>query len=129
MRRLLGLLLLAALLSSSCGIGTRGGEAGEIGTVQGRVLLGPTCPVQTEASPCPDEPLAGVTVQAVEGDVVVATAESDAQGRFSMDLVPRTYLVQAVPEDDPARTAKPIEVTVVAGETVEVDVPVDSGIR
>jgi hypothetical protein len=130
MRRLLPAVLLGLLLLASCGEAAPGSDADELGTVRGTVLLGPMCPVETEASPCPDEPLGGVTVQAVfEVDTVVATTESDGQGRFSFELAPGDYLVQAVLEDDPARSARPVDVAVVAGETAEIDVPVDSGIR
>jgi hypothetical protein len=129
MRRLLPLLLLTVVASASCAGSTTGSEQ-ELGTVRGTVLLGPMCPVEIAGSPCPDEPLAGVTVRAVfELDIVVATAESDVQGRFSFDLAPGAYVVLAVPEDVPARTSTPVDVTVVAGETTEVTVPVDSGIR
>ena len=129
MRRLLPLLLLIVAASAACGGSPVGSEA-QPGTVRGTVLLGPMCPVETEVTPCPDEPLAGVSVQAAfEEDGVVATTESDTQGRFFFDLAPGTYVVQAVLDDDPARTTRPVDVVVVAGETVEIDVPVDSGIR
>jgi hypothetical protein len=131
MRRLLPLLLLLLLLLlSSCGEAAPGSDGSGLGTIAGTVLLGPMCPVETEASPCPDEPLPGVTVQAVlQENMVVATTESDEQGHFSFDLAPGTYAVQAVPEDDPARTSRPVDVTVATDETVEIDVQVDSGIR
>jgi hypothetical protein len=128
MKRSIPVLALATLLLSSCGSGS--GADPEEGTVRGTVMLGPMCPVVSEASPCPDEPLADVTVQAVfEDDMVVATTTSDAQGGFSLDLVPGAYSIQAVPDDDPVRTSKPVEVDVVAGETVEIVVQLDTGIR
>lgn len=128
MRRFLPLLLLATVLASCGDDAPDAGPPGR-GRVTGTVLLSPTCPVETAESPCPGEPLAGVTVRATSGGDTVATTRSDEQGRFTLDLVPGTYAVQAVPEDDPARSAEPIEVTVEADETVEVTVPVDSGIR
>jgi len=129
MRRLLPLLLFPVLVSSSCGNEAPGSHTDERGNVRGTVLLGPTCPVETESSLCPDEPLAGVTVKVFDGDLVVATTESDAQGRFTFDLAPGTYVVRAEPDEDQAQTVKPIEVTVVPDRTVEIDLPVDSGIR
>jgi hypothetical protein len=68
-------------------------------------------------------------VKVFDGDLVVATTESDAQGRYTFDLAPGTYVLRAVPDDDQALTVKPIEVTVVPDRTVDIDVTVDSGIR
>jgi hypothetical protein len=98
--------------------------------VRGRVLLGPTCPVEIEGSPCPDEPVAGVEVRATRDGEPVAEATSDAQGRFELLLDPGTYTLEAVVgPDGPGMFAKPVDVTVTSGAFVDVVVPVDSGIR
>ena len=98
--------------------------------VRGTVLLGPTCPVETVESPCPDRPLADVEVQVLQGGDVVATVRSDGDGRFTVALEPGDYVLQAVVEQGgPGMSAKPVDVTVTSGAFVEVNVPVDSGIR
>ena len=129
MRRLLALPLLLLLLAS-CGETAPGSDGSGLGTIAGTVLLGPMCPVETEASPCPDQPLPGIEVKAVGsyGDVA-ATAVSDEQGRFSMKVAGGDYTLEVVLDDDAARSAGPVEVSVEPGAEVEVDVPVDSGIR
>jgi hypothetical protein len=129
MRRLLPLLL-PVLLLVSCGTSAPPSDSGALGTVSGSVLAGPTCPVQTDASPCPDVPLSGEVVQLVAGDTVVASATSDAQGAFTLQAEPGDYQLMWAPEGDVGiRFAKPVGVSVVAGETVTADLLVDTGIR
>jgi hypothetical protein len=130
MRRLLPLLLLLLLLLASCAEGESASGAADRGTVTGHVLAGPNCPVVTMASPCPDTPLPGEVVQLVSGDTVVASTTSDSEGGFSLTAEPGDYELTWAPEGDVGvRFAKPTQVTIVAGETVEADLLVDTGIR
>jgi hypothetical protein len=129
-KRSLPLVLAPLLLLAACAERAPSEGSSGLGTVEGRVLLGPTCPVETEGSPCPDEPLAGEVVQLVAGDVVVASAVSDPQGRFSFEVEPGRYRLMWAPDEDVGiRFAKPVVVTVVAGRTVSVDLLIDTGIR
>ena len=94
------------------------------------MLLGPMCPVETQASPCPDEPLPGIEVEAIASDgQVAATAVSNEAGHFSMSVAGGDYTLEVVLAEDPSRSARPVEVSVETGAKVEVDVHVDSGIR
>jgi len=95
--------------------------------IRGRVLAGPACPVETEASPCPDLPWEG-KVRA-EGEAGVFEARTDAEGAFVLPVPPGTYLVQAVVPGDGPPTAKPETVRVEPGSFVEVTLRVDTGIR
>jgi hypothetical protein len=99
--------------------------------VRGVVLLGPQCPVETVASPCPDVPLPGVTIRVLQdGKPLDVTASSDESGRFELRLPPGQYTLEAiVPADGPGMSAKPVDVTVPEGTFVDVVVPVDTGIR
>jgi hypothetical protein len=120
-----------ALLLASCGQeATRSDTYPELGTVSGRIVAGPMCPVETEASPCPDEPLPGEAVRLTAGGTVVASARSDADGAFTFEVEPGDYQLVWAPEGDVGiRFARPVPVTVVAGETVTTDLLVDTGIR
>jgi hypothetical protein len=127
MRRLAALRILFLVLVACTGTGQP--SSGE-GGIRGTVLLGPTCPVQTQERPCPDRPLADAEVQVVRGGDVVATVRSDDDGRFTVGLDPGHYVVQAVVEPGgPGMSAKPVDVTVTRGEFTDVSVPVDTGIR
>jgi hypothetical protein len=118
--------LVLALLLAACG----GGGGAEPGTgVEGIVSVGPQCPVETPDSPCPDLPFVG-DVQAIASDGTVTTVTTDAQGSFTMDLVPGSYTLVAVTEGDGGPpTPIPQDVVVEQGSYALVVLQVDSGIR
>jgi hypothetical protein len=122
-------LLLVFLLVTACASDDSDESASSSG-VRGQVLLGPTCPVEQEGSPCPDEPVGGVEVRALTDGEAIAQTTSGEDGRFELELPPGRYTLEAVVgPDGPGMFAKPVAVTVTAGAFVEVVVPVDSGIR
>jgi hypothetical protein len=127
MRRLRAISILLLFLVACAGRGpSSSGDSG----IRGTVLLGPTCPVETLESPCPDRPLADVEIRVLRGSDVVATVRSDGEGRFAVALDPGRYEVQAVVEEGgPGMSAKPVDVVVTNGVFNDVNVPVDSGIR
>jgi hypothetical protein len=128
-KRSLLLAVVALALLAACGEGPAGSD-GPLGTIRGSVLLAPTCPVETTESPCPGRPLGGVSVRVVDDEGEVhASAVSDDDGRFEMDVTPGTYLLTASIRQDPARSVQPTRVEVGAGELIHTDVLVDSGIR
>jgi hypothetical protein len=98
------------------------------GAIAGRVTVSPTCPVETEASPCPPAPWRG-TVRATAGDGSTYETESDATGGYRLALPPGDYVVVAVTDGTGPPTAIPAEVTVTAGPPRDLDLQVDSGIR
>jgi carboxypeptidase family protein len=128
MRILAGALLAVALTFTACG--SQDIADVPVGTIRGVVLLGPTCPVQSATSPCPDQPLeyARVLVRRADGSVAT-TLKSDGEGRFAAQIAPGEYTLVVDTEGDPARTSKPVAITVRRGRTTSVTVPVDSGIR
>jgi len=120
------------LLFLACGQAGSGSDGAELGRVEGTVFLGPQCPVETIESPCLDLPLADVQLQLTSGHEVVGTAVSDAEGRFTIEIEPGSYMLGAVLEAEPPASmlfAKPVSVTVVANETVEANLLVDTGVR
>jgi len=127
MRRMWAISILLLFLVACAGRApSSSGDSG----IRGTVLLGPTCPVETLESPCPDRPLADVEIRVLRGSDVVATVRSDGEGRFAVALDPGRYEVQAVVEEGgPGMSAKPVDVVVTNGVFNDVNVPVDSGIR
>ena len=129
-RVLLVIVPLSLALLAGCARGSDEGSDQRLGTIRGSVLLAPTCPVESTESPCPGRPLAGVPVRVVDADGNVrASAVSGDDGAFTIDVAPGSYLLTASIEEDPARSVKPVRVAVRAGEVVDMDVLVDSGIR
>jgi len=134
MRPETGLLVAAALLAG-CGPGqlpTPDDEPGDSG-VSGMVHLGPTCPVETEESPCPDQPAKDVAVtvheqlpgEAYGGGPVVARGTTDERGRFRIEVDPGSYVVTA----EAGMSCEFMDVQVEEDSWATVDVPCDTGIR
>jgi len=129
-RVLLVTVLLSLTLLAGCARGSSEGSDERLGTIRGSILLAPMCPVESTESPCPGRPLAGVTVRVVDADGNVrASAVSDDDGAFTIDVAPGSFLLTASIEEDSARSVGPVRVAVGAGEVVHADVLVDSGIR
>lgn len=102
------------------------------GNVSGKVVAGPTCPV--EKSPpdpqCAPRPVAGASllIQDLAGHTV-ATAVADAGGAFALTLRPGDYVLVAQPVDGLMGTAPPLSFSVVAGSPLQLTVEYDTGIR
>ena len=124
MRRLPVLLLLAATVA--CGTGSAGDSDSGI---EGRVTIGPQCPVEQMGSPCPDAPYEALITVTREGDTVEQT-RSNTDGTFRIPLDPGTYSIVAGPVDGSSMPfGRQIEVVVKPGTLTHVDLSVDSGIR
>src|ERR671924_1009290 len=124
-RWLLALAAGVALLVSACGSQPATGSSG----IEGTVTVGPTCPVERVASPCPDRPISrGVSVRDGAGREV-AHVTSGADGRFRVALAPGTYSL--VGESNGSILPRPIptKASVREGQYTHVEVRYDSGIR
>jgi carboxypeptidase family protein len=122
------LLLTAAALALLCGCGSPYAPvppAPAAGTVTGTVIIAPCRPVEMPGQPpCPPRP--GIRVHFDQNSTTRATAVTDAGGTYAASLAPGTYQVWA--EGGIVRPAA-VSVTIVAGQTVTLNLTVDSGIR
>ena len=127
MRRLpLRTVLLPAILSLSVLASCSTGPAATRG-IEGQVLAGPTCPVESPGLDCAPAPWTG-TVRATAEDGSSYEAETDGMGNYAMDLPPGTYTVVAV-TDGSMPTGIPQTVQVTEGAPLHLDLEVDTGIR
>jgi hypothetical protein len=127
MRAWLGIAALTTIVVvSSCG--TEGAAAAVRSGVKGVVQAGPTCPVETEESPCPDRPVedANVIAKTRSGQRVASTRTDDA-GRFRIHLRPGKYRVTA--ESDTVFGCDEQDVVVKRRSYTETTVTCDTGIR
>lgn len=127
------LALSALLVVTACAQTPGGGgdpSAGRSG-VEGRVLAGPTCPVEMATSPCPARPVQTTVrvLAASPGNAAVTTFRTEEDGSFRVTLDPGDYLLVPEVEDTGALFAKPTNVTVPADGFAHVDVLLDTGIR
>jgi len=120
--------LLMLLMLASCAPAAEG--RAELSGVRGRVRLGPQCPVEQAGTPCPDKLVAAeVQVFQAGSDDLVTSTDSEEDGRFRVDLDPGSYEVLPVVSESGLPFAKPVQVTVEAGEYSRVTLNLDSGIR
>ena len=123
------LALVISLTFVACGKDDQPG-ASPAGVIDGVVLTGPMCPVESTASPCPDQPLPRVRVMVHHtGGGLVTVVKTDRNGRFFLQIDPGDYTLSIDTGDDPSRTSEAVDVHVQDGRTTSVTVPVDSGIR
>ena len=124
-RSFVGVAILLALVG--CGASDLLGPEAAQG-IEGVVLLGPQCPVQTLEDPCPDLPYqAWIRVRNGEGDRVTRV-QSGPDGRFRIGLRPGEYVLD--PESgNPFPVADDQAVEVEPGSYTEVTVSFDTGIR
>jgi len=96
--------------------------------IEGIVLLGPQCPVQSLEDPCPDLPYeAWIEVRRASGGSVTRI-RSGEDGRFRVGLRPGQYVLD--PESgNPFPIASELEVQVDEGAYAEVIISFDTGIR
>ncbi len=99
--------------------------------IEGQVLIGPTCPVLREGTPCPDQPYqATIAVWNAERTEKVRTFTTDEDGRFRIPLTPGEYYIDPQPPNPGAPpTPIPQTVTVPPDRFVQITIEYDSGIR
>lgn len=127
MRSIAAALAIAAVAMCGCGASSVGHMVAD-GTVAGRVLAAPTCPVERAASPCPPSPVSGARVVALLGKTEAAETRTGANGAFQLQLPGGTYTVTATNVGAYASTAS-ATVVVPASGRVTVNLTVDSGVR
>jgi hypothetical protein len=117
----LATLIAAALLCAACA------PAPSDSGIRGLVTIGPVSPVQQQGEPGATPYSARIVVRR-SGGGTAAEVKSGADGRFSVNLAPGSYVLE--PQSPAVMPfAKPQEVTVDPHRFTEVTVQYDSGIR
>jgi hypothetical protein len=130
--RLLTLPLVLALALGGCSIASRSEAPVAQGTIDGRAMAGPVCPVaRIPPDPgCADRPVPGATVIIRDASgAEVGRATTDPNGRFSIQLPPGTYEVAGDRQAGLLGGPSSVTTTVEAGQHVEVTLSYDTGIR
>jgi len=119
------LFVMGVLLLGACSTAAPPGEGG----LEGRVWIGPMCPVVAAGTECPDQPYqAELDVSDEDGDIV-ATVVSGEDGRYRVSLPPGEYTLIPRSPSSGIPWAEPAPFSVTSGEWTALDVHYDSGIR
>jgi hypothetical protein len=121
-------LLAGAVAVLVAGCGSSAPAATPKGTIGGRVLSAPSCPVQQQGVPCPPRPVSSAAVVVFHAGHVIASTHTDTQGRFRLTVSVGRCRVRATNVGGLATTASKV-VVVHADQVVRVRLVVDSGIR
>jgi hypothetical protein len=110
--------------------GGRGEPSSSSSGVAGRVVAGPTCPVETESSPCEPRPVeTEVAIESADGEEL-RSVRTDADGSFRIALAPGRYLLTPrPPAGEPDLLPRSLTVTVEAGRLARVTLILDTGLR
>lgn len=133
MRRAAILLLLVALACSGKNSPTDPAVDTPHGTLSGTVTIGPNCPVESTAGPCPPPPgayaLRKVLVETADASKLLFTVDIDEHGFYRIDLVPGTYTVDLKKNGIDRSGDVPAKVTITAGVATALNINIDTGLR
>jgi hypothetical protein len=105
------------------------------GTLSGKVLVGPICPVEREGEVCKASPevnmarQVGVFKSQGQEMVLVTSTHLDANGNYSFNLSPGNYEIRASGMQVDKLTATIGEVVIKADQTTTLNFNIDTGIR
>jgi hypothetical protein len=122
--------VLALVVLAACGKGSPGGDHATVDSgIRGKVVIGPTCPVETAEMRCRDRPYeADLEVVDGSGDVV-AGVHSAKDGTFRVSVPPGTYTLRSASGAGALPFLKDVKVVVHAHAFTRTTVAFDSGIR
>jgi hypothetical protein len=127
--------LVMALATLSIWIGCNGDSMvsnSQTGVLQGKVDIGPLCPVEQPGN-CPPDPSLFTSHQLVilsaDQKSVVTKVPIKSDGSYSVQLPAGTYYVDYTPHDIGIGAFSPLKVTVEAGQVTNFDIHIDTGIR
>ncbi len=104
--------------------------AGAVSGIEGRVTLGPICPVARADMPCPDAPYAANLVVRDRQGAEVGRALSGADDRYRLALPAGVYTIHPLrPQGQIFPVASPVEVSIAAARWTSLDISYDTGIR
>jgi hypothetical protein len=124
-------IVLVSIVLAGCA-GSSPSEPETPGVLQGSVSIGPICPVEQEGVPCPVPPEAYAARKIVVSDSrgrLVERVTIGSDGRYRVSLAPGTYRVDINRIGIDSSSDVPRTVTIRSGETVVLDIRIDTGIR
>jgi hypothetical protein len=128
MKSRLGVTILYLVLLAACGPRVNDPYEPLVSGVKGQALVGPMCPVMQAQSPCPDQPYqTSLLILKLDGGEV-ARVDTDAEGKFMLNLPPGDYILHPRSGSTPP-TAADVPFTVLTDQMTNIIITFDSGIR
>lgn len=125
--------ILLATVTIGLVLGGCSGGTSEPGILQGNVTIGPICPVERPGEPCPIPCEAyqarKVMIYDDNGTKLVEQVDIDCTGHYRVELQARQYTVDINRLGIDSSKDVPKKVEIRAGQTIEVNIDIDTGIR
>ncbi len=104
------------------------------GSLEGVVTVGPLQPVErVGVTPPPPPPEVytsrGIDIYRADGKTLVTSLNFGPDGSYQVELPPGQYVVKLMPTGIDRARELPAEITIQSGETVTLDIDIDTGIR
>lgn len=103
------------------------------GVIQGKATIGPICPVERVGVPCPVPPEAYTSREIVvydeSGTRIVSRTHFDTTGHYRIELPAGIYVLDIPRGGVGGSKNLPQQIRLHAGETIEVNPNIDTGIR
>jgi hypothetical protein len=102
------------------------------GVLEGKVSIGPICPVEGPGFDCDPDPSLYTShhLLIIKDGSAILEVGLDGQGNFRTDLVAGTYLVDFAPRDiGIPGSFTPVEAVIESGKTTRLEIEIDTGIR
>ena len=102
-----------------------------MGTLVGRVTMGPMSPVGRSGDPDPPAAVPGarIVISSVEGQAITSVV-TDKDGGYRVPLPPGSYRIDMSPLDSGRFTKDlPATITITKGQETRLDIRIDTGIR
>jgi len=127
-KAILVIALITGLLLAGCASGTA-----ETGTLQGNVSIGPLQPVETpgEKPPVPCDVYEARKIMAYDktGKKLIEQVDIDCTGHYQVELKPAVYTIGINRIGIDYSSEVPRQVVIKSGETITLDIDIDTGIR
>ena len=128
MRQVIAMILVVGALAGVTGcLGSQ-----NVGYLQGQVTIGPICPVERQNVTCPVPPeayAARKVIVSAEDASTVMVVDINSTGFYQTALSPGTYTVDINHGGMDRSSDVPTAVTIVSGQTVVLNISIDTGIR
>jgi hypothetical protein len=103
------------------------------GYLEGKVSIGPICPVERPDNPCPVPPEAYaarmILIYVKDGTTLVGEVSIKTDGTYDIALPAGEYVVNLKPNGIDRSAEVPADVFIKEGETTTLDISIDTGIR